>query len=306
MDNLITNIRVGVSHEPPPRGPWSRVVIESTVRLTPAVTREGRLLTTRIPGVRLNMPDCIIPVYDGLVSTVSASTRGESACLEILLEHDVPASVRQEEGMPHRMEVRFDSGGVYSVLKGRTLAIDPGHGGRDKGGRGPVSLVEKDVVLQLAGELRRLCSNLGLSCFLTRDRDVAVPLESRVRRAVTRSANAIVSIHTGVERDRSIRGVRVGHANPAGEDLARLVLLEMVKKLNLPDRGVSRVSLPAGEDPFADLRIPAIVVEFATLTNPVDEGWVRSRTFMERAALAILNGIKNYYWSAPERSGRES
>ncbi len=305
MDNLITNIRIGASHEPPPHGPWSRVVLESTIPLTPVIAGGGAegggianagAFAVRVPGVRLNMPDCIIPVHDGLVATVSASSRGELTLLEILLEHAAPVSIRLDEGMPYQLEIRFDSRGAYSVLKDRTLAIDPGHGGRDAGGRGPVNLVEKGVTLNLAEYLRRLCSSLSIPHYLTRDSDVAMPLRSRVTRALARSADAIISIHTGIERNRDIRGTRVQYANPNGREMAGFVLVEIARKLNLPDRGVSSVETSAGRNPFARLHVPAIEVEFVTLSNPVDEGLVRSSTFMHRAALAILNGIKNYYW----------
>jgi len=35
------------------------------------------------------------------------------------------------------------------ILEGVTVLVDPGHGGRDAGGRGPINLLEKDVTLKI-------------------------------------------------------------------------------------------------------------------------------------------------------------
>ncbi|MEO6033235.1 MAG: N-acetylmuramoyl-L-alanine amidase [Burkholderiaceae bacterium] len=76
------------------------------------------------------------------------------------------------------------------------VAIDPGHGGEDPGATGPSGLHEKDVVLQIALQLRdRLNAQPNMRAMLTRDSDFFVPLHERVRKAQRVQADLFVSIH---------------------------------------------------------------------------------------------------------------
>ncbi len=90
------------------------------------------------------------------------------------------------------------------------VVIDPGHGGSDPGAVGPTGLKEKDVVLDIALRLRRILQNDGFTVYLTRDRDVDVPLESRPLMALQREASAFISIHTNAAMQKgsaTARGV---------------------------------------------------------------------------------------------------
>jgi len=76
------------------------------------------------------------------------------------------------------------------------VALDPGHGGEDPGAIGPSGLREKEVVLQIALQLRdRLNEQRGMRAMLTRDADFFVPLHERVRKARRVQADLFVSIH---------------------------------------------------------------------------------------------------------------
>jgi N-acetylmuramoyl-L-alanine amidase len=76
------------------------------------------------------------------------------------------------------------------------VALDPGHGGEDPGAIGPGGLREKDVVLQIARQLRdALHARRGVRVLMTRDADFFVPLGERVRKARRVQADLFVSIH---------------------------------------------------------------------------------------------------------------
>ncbi|NPV71556.1 MAG: N-acetylmuramoyl-L-alanine amidase [Firmicutes bacterium] len=299
-DRLVTNIQAG-----PPKsatahaGPAdlsTRILVESTVALEPGISSRksgrGSVLVLEFGGVRLNMPDCSIPVYDGLIDHLVAWTAPAGSVLEAYLEHDVPYSVDSVAGVPHRLEIRFDMKPIYRVLAGRTLVVDAGHGGMDPGRCGPVDLVEKHVVLDLARRLKSAIERAGMRCIMTRNGDVFLSWEARLELVNRHGAAAFVSLHTGGASESAVRGAGVAYAGPRGEGLARLVLGELTKRLHLPSRGIRPSSLASAPP------VPAAVVEFVTITNPVDEGLVRSYVFMDRVAQAVLNGIKNFYWEA--------
>jgi N-acetylmuramoyl-L-alanine amidase len=90
------------------------------------------------------------------------------------------------------------------------VAIDPGHGGEDPGAVGPTGLREKDVVLQVALQLRdRLNALPGMRAMLTRDADFFVPLQDRVKKARRVQADLFVSIHADAFLTPSARGASV-------------------------------------------------------------------------------------------------
>jgi len=90
------------------------------------------------------------------------------------------------------------------------VALDPGHGGEDPGAIGPSGLREKDVVLQVALQLRERINALpGMRAFLTRDADFFVPLHERVRKARRVQADLFVSIHADAFMTPEARGASV-------------------------------------------------------------------------------------------------
>jgi N-acetylmuramoyl-L-alanine amidase len=80
------------------------------------------------------------------------------------------------------------------------VALDPGHGGEDPGAIGPGGTQEKDVVLQIALQLRERINATRVNgnpmrAFLTRDADFFVPLHVRVQKAQRVQADLFVSLH---------------------------------------------------------------------------------------------------------------
>jgi N-acetylmuramoyl-L-alanine amidase len=92
----------------------------------------------------------------------------------------------------------------------RLLMIDPGHGGHDPGAIGISGLHEKEVTLDIA---RRLADNIaarpGMDSRLTRDNDIFLPLEERVRIGREARADMFMSIHADSAPNRGARGLSV-------------------------------------------------------------------------------------------------
>jgi len=90
------------------------------------------------------------------------------------------------------------------------VAIDPGHGGKDPGARGPSGVREKDVVLGIS---QRLASAIngepGMRAVLTRSDDRFINLRQRMERARGSKADLFLSVHADAFRDRSVNGATV-------------------------------------------------------------------------------------------------
>lgn len=196
----------------------------------------------------------------------------------------------------------------------RTVVIDPGHGGRDEGARSPGDLVEKQVTLQVARQVKAaLESRLGLRVLLTRDGDDEVPLDRRSALANNNKADLFISLHADASHSSAIGGAQVmslsvedypGRARAmAGNggriailgggtravdavpwDLAQLphasrsVTLGRVLVRRLLEQGVTMFSTEADQQPLRVLvgtNMPAVLVEMGFLTNPDDERALR-------------------------------
>lgn len=109
---------------------------------------------------------------------------------------------------PTRLIIDINAKKVESFITKRIVVIDPGHGGHDPGAIGPRGLKEKDVVLDIALEVRDILSREpSLEVHLTRDLDIFIPLEERTAIARKKEADLFVSIHANASPKRAARGV---------------------------------------------------------------------------------------------------
>ena len=215
----------------------------------------------------------------------------------------------------------------------RTIVIDPGHGGKEVGARGPGGTLEKDVTLAIARRLRdQLVDALGVRVFLTRNQDAEVELDARTAIANNYKADLFVSIHANGFRVRGARGSEVyflsyqasdeasrriaqiegaaelGSAAP-GSDLA-LILWDMAQAEHLEESSAlaTRVqdelaevtgseSRGVKQAPFRVLvgaTMPAVLVEVAFISNPREEKLLASADYQSKVAAALLRGIARY------------
>lgn len=111
---------------------------------------------------------------------------------------------------------------TFSVKK--RIVIDAGHGGHDPGAVGPNNLYEKDVVLDIALKLRDiLAGNPNYEIFLTRDKDVFIPLEQRTAIANSKNADLFVSIHANASPRRAAKGIETYMLNWTNDEEAMKV-----------------------------------------------------------------------------------
>ncbi|CAA9359386.1 MAG: N-acetylmuramoyl-L-alanine amidase [uncultured Microvirga sp.] len=91
------------------------------------------------------------------------------------------------------------------------IVIDPGHGGVDPGAIPAAAVFEKDIVFAFAQRLRRRLDASGrYRTLMTRDEDVFVALEERVRIAQAARADLMISIHAdSISAAPHIRGMTV-------------------------------------------------------------------------------------------------
>ncbi|MDD4615563.1 MAG: N-acetylmuramoyl-L-alanine amidase [Alphaproteobacteria bacterium] len=92
----------------------------------------------------------------------------------------------------------------------KLLVLDPGHGGRDPGARGASGTLEKDITIDIAQRMAdQLRNDKGIIVKLTREDDVFIPLEERVKFGREARADLFLSIHADSAPNKSARGLSV-------------------------------------------------------------------------------------------------
>ena len=181
------------------------------------------------------------------------------------------------------------------------VILDPGHGGRDPGARGPAGLTEKEANLNIALRTGEILKSQGIEVAYTRTTDVAVSLNERTEYANMTNAALFVSIHNNGHTDPSKNGTETYFYAPMSNPqlflqreersrLAKLLQQEMVSALKRPDRGVK-------ESNFYVLRLtkmPSALVEVVFTTNPQEEAMLRDQNIINQAAESIARAISRY------------
>ncbi|MFZ2197174.1 MAG: N-acetylmuramoyl-L-alanine amidase, partial [Thermodesulfovibrionales bacterium] len=122
------------------------------------------------------------------------------------------------------VRIIIDIYGQVTFSEKKRIVIDAGHGGHDPGAVGPNKLYEKDVVLDIALKLRELLQkNPSYEIFLTRDKDVFIPLEQRTAIANSKNADLFVSIHANASPRREAKGIETYMLNWTNDEEAMKV-----------------------------------------------------------------------------------
>ncbi len=116
----------------------------------------------------------------------------------------------------------------------RIIFIDPGHGGVDSGAIGASGTYEKHIVLAMAKQLQSLMNKTGkFKAFLTRKRDVFVPLRERVARARNGGAELFISIHADATKNPKTGGFSVYTLSERASDEETAALADKENKADL-------------------------------------------------------------------------
>lgn len=133
------------------------------------------------------------------------------------------------------------------------IVIDAGHGGQD-GGAVQSGVREKDVTLAVARDLRNVLNASGrYRVELTRDKDVFIRLEERVRIARRLGADLFISIHADSAPDAgySARGASFYTLSDKASDSLAAGLADRENKADL----IAGLDLPSNDKAVSDMLI---------------------------------------------------
>ncbi|MFO7608244.1 MAG: N-acetylmuramoyl-L-alanine amidase [Candidatus Krumholzibacteriia bacterium] len=295
-----------------------------------AVSQDGRrglLLSARS---RQQGDDAVITFQvDELVGRYRTYAAQGGREIVLVLEEEQVAGLPAP--VPHgQAQLNIDQGPVDVTVETavRTVVVDPGHGGHDVGAVGARGILEKDVNLGVALELRRyLERESDLEVVLTRDRDDHVELAARAELANTRGGDLFLSLHCNSWFNDAAHGLETYFLSPARSDWARsveaaenaaagepddveFIVWELVQNrfisassrlaetiqtgvardLGLPDRGVRQ----AGFRVLVGAYMPAVLIELGFLSHAREEQRLGERGYQRELAEAIGDAILAY------------
>ena len=264
-----------------------------------------------LSGVGLAMAPDDILVADGLIGKVRVSMQAVDSTpltsagaavqppgvrLDVVLEHSVQPTWTTIPGIPVRTEFSFSREPLLSLFAGRNVAVDPGHGGKDRGVRGPVDLLEKNVAMDIAAWLQRMLAENGASVLMSRDGDCDVDARGWAVALAATQPHLLVEIHASGEQDPMARSYHI-FARRGSEESAQAageIANALTERMGVVFKSVEWAGFPA--IPLW----PAVRVEPLCLTHFVDEANFRAPLFRKRIAQAIFNGIARYMRSVAE------
>jgi N-acetylmuramoyl-L-alanine amidase len=191
-----------------------------------------------------------------------------------------------------------------NALSGKTILIDPGHGGPDTGAIGPNRTYEKSNNLAIALALNDILKQAGAKTILTRYKDISPAanyseiedLQARVNIANLTKADIFISIHNDASQKPEIQGTSTYYSEDNPQKLESVHLANSIQSAAIDTLGTTNRRLK--EAPFYVLRnttMPAILLETAFISNPYEEARLQNPTFRKNVATAIFQGIYNYY-----------
>ena len=220
-----------------------------------------------------------------------------------------------------------------SLRSVHTVVIDPGHGGDDPGASGRRGLLEKDLTLAVAVDLRDRLRDRGFQVVMTRERDRAGTREERTAMAEGAGADIFVSLHAnaaegskahGLEtyyldqsherhtlrvaaRESGVRpheldplqlamaGLRVGEVSAHSAQLADLVHAQVVEGVRKVYGSVRDLGVKRG--PFHVLFLssaPSILIEMGFVTNRQEAKRLGTKLYRAVVAEQIARGLAGY------------
>lgn len=191
-------------------------------------------------------------------------------------------------------------------LLGRTIVIDPGHGGPDPGANRD-GLTEKEIVLDMGLELRNLLTAAGASVVLTRETDVDLADSSlgnrysaRKRQDIRRRVELVnaakpeilISLHVNAIASTRWRGAQVFFKSDC--EPAKQLAISTQKTLTAFLQNTDRKAKPGDFRILNDAKTVGILVEAGFISNPDEADCLADPTYRRRVVWAVFNGILDW------------
>ncbi|MCE5287497.1 MAG: N-acetylmuramoyl-L-alanine amidase [Pelosinus sp.] len=195
------------------------------------------------------------------------------------------------------------------VLQGKSIMIDPGHGGIDSGASGN-GAIEKEITLAIAAKLEKIIAEHGGAATLTRNSDMDYytrgkggkrnDLLKRVALINNSGANLFVSIHCNAIRETGLFGAQVFYNNKLADNKLLAEIMQQALK-NFPPGNKRQAKQDLNILVLNATTIPGILVETGYITNANEAAQLRDESYQQRLAVQIAKAMAYHFDHAVAR-----
>lgn len=291
-----------------------RSTIKSDLAKSMSVQRDNGRVTIRIPmekrirrsevhsfmlrqDPRTGRPPRIVIDVESNKKSVASKSYGATS----VNRRPTPAGTQKGNGSPAAVPA-YTNYKVGGGLSGKTVTIDPGHGGSDPGAIGLKGNKEKTSALAISNYLCSYLEQAGAKVTMTRTTDVDVygpyasgrdELQARCDVASRSKADVFVSIHHNANNNRSVGGLATYYYPKTNYDarLARCVQTRMVNATRMDNYGTPQADFYV----IKRSSMPAVLCEVGFISNQREEELINTPWFQKTVAKAICDGIADYF-----------
>jgi len=181
------------------------------------------------------------------------------------------------------------SSSVASAYNFRTVIIDPGHGGHDKGGQWG-RVYEKHLALDTSVRLESHLKKMGYRTVLTRRSDHFISLPGRMTEAHKYGRAIFISIHYNYTWKQHVSGVETFYHGSEGKKLAQDVHRGVMNRVKVVDRGVKYGRYYV----IRKCKHPSILFEGGFVSNSEERSRMKTAWFRDAVARGIADGVQRY------------
>jgi len=182
-------------------------------------------------------------------------------------------------------------------LSGKTILLDPGHGGKDPGSISSSGKYEKNINLDVTFNLKARLESLGATVYMTRSNDTYIKNNERGRMADKLNADILLSIHHNSLNNSDYFGLStyyntINYKNTEyGYDLAEAIYLNTTTVNGVYRDGI----LDRNYEVLRETNTPAALIEIGFMSNPNEEMNLHNASFQNVLVEKIANGIVDYF-----------
>ncbi|MEY8370557.1 N-acetylmuramoyl-L-alanine amidase [Aerococcaceae bacterium 50-4] len=177
-----------------------------------------------------------------------------------------------------------------STLAGRTIVLDPGHGGIDPGAV-TEGLYEKEVTLQTALTVKERLETAGVNVIMTRDDDSDVALSDIPYTANQAEADLMISFHYDAIETTGASGTTAYYYGDDSIPVAQAIQGQLMEQSALESNGVKFGDFQV----IRDLAGEGVLLELGYMSTPSDVAVFSQEEYWNQVADSIYNGLTLYY-----------
>ncbi len=267
---------------------------------------DGSALRVRVPHAT-SLPLPSLP-GDGLFESVLTEKYGSGLQYVFTLgsgaQLDGYALDKTADGYEVPLKRHILSVSVTQPLLGKTILLDPGHGGLpasqangDTGAIGPAGLfwTERNINLSNAQILKKELERLGATVQMTRETDVPVSLEERVAISRKLRPDLFIAIHADSMEDNvdisKLSGFSVWYREPLAEKLGAEVLQNVVDAMGKKNRKLNQRNFYVVRGTWC----PSILYEAGFVPNPTEFEALTNPSEQSKMAAEVAAAIVEWY-----------